>query len=108
MGYTPQSMAAAAETHYREAVHLRNGDPADVQASIAESLCGLLALGLSNYASAPADFDDDEFDDELDDDELDARLSPDGDVRIRDVHLPPPLPPGALTAAAEGREYGDG
>jgi len=54
-------MAVAAAQHYRVADNLTGGDPADIQNSIAESLCGLLALGLSHYADSPHDdFDDDD------------------------------------------------
>lgn len=78
-GYTPQSMAAAAERRYRNAVRLRDGDPADVQVSIAESLCGLLAMQLSRYADEPHDdFDDD------DDDYVPSR---------DDIAMPPPSYP---------------
>jgi hypothetical protein len=61
-GYSTQSMAAAAAEHYRTANNLTGGDPADVQSSIAESLCGLLAMQLARYADEPHDdFDDDDY-----------------------------------------------
>ena len=77
-GYTTQSMAAVAAEHYRDANRLRDGDPSDVQVSIAESLCGLLAMQLARYADEPHD----DFDD---DDDYESSPMP---LPIRDVHLP--------------------
>jgi hypothetical protein len=55
--------ANAAERHYGRADYSRNGTPEDVQSSIAESLCGLLAMQLARYADEPHDDfgDDDEL-----------------------------------------------
>src|ERR1700733_3820045 len=77
-GYTTQSMAAVAAEHYRDANRLRDGDPSDVQVSIAESLCGLLAMQLARYADEPPD----DFDD---DDDYESSPMP---LPIRDVQLP--------------------
>lgn len=83
MGYTAQSMAAAAERHYRDADARRQGDKTQMLSSIAESLCGLLAMQLSRYADEPHDnFDDD---DELSGPYLGAS---EHRVRITDVQLP--------------------
>jgi hypothetical protein len=60
MAYTTQQMAAAAEQHYNQANSVRNGTPGNMLSSIAESLCGLLAMQLAAYASEPLvdDYDD--------------------------------------------------
>jgi hypothetical protein len=57
MAYTAEQMAAQAEQHYNEAKRLAKEAPTDL-ASIAESLAGLLAMQLANYANQPIDLGD--------------------------------------------------